>query len=58
MSSLEKLEQMMEHYKLTVESINSGDKRKALYHADHVKDQIQAAIYLLLAEIEEEEGNE
>ncbi|MBD1379114.1 hypothetical protein [Metabacillus arenae] len=35
-----------------------GDKRKALYYADHVKDDIQAAIHLLLAEIEEDESED
>ena len=56
MSSLEKLEKLQEYYSAAVESLNSGDKRKALYYCDHVKDSIMASIYLLLAEIEEEEG--
>lgn len=38
------------------ESLDQGDKRKACGDADYIQDRTTAILYLLLAEIEDEDG--
>lgn len=55
MESHEKIVKAIDNGLNALKEIANGDKRKGLFYLDHVKDEIQGAIYLLLAEIEEDE---
>ncbi|PAD70616.1 hypothetical protein CHH83_02100 [Bacillus sp. 7586-K] len=55
MESHEKIVIAIDNGISALKEISNGNKRKGLFYLDHVKDEIQGAIFLLLAEIEEDE---
>jgi len=53
----EKIQRAKEYLEQAEQCIKDGNKRLAVGSLDHVKDDVFGAIYLLIAEVIEEEGD-
>lgn len=54
----EKIEKAVDNLVRALHNLQEGDKRLAIGDLDFAKENAQKAIYILLAELEEEKNNE
>ncbi|BEU14757.1 hypothetical protein [Bacillus phage CM1] len=57
MLATEKIQRAKEYLEQAEQCIKEDNKRLAVGNLDHVKDNVFGAIYLLIAEVIEEEGD-